>query len=316
MLAARAIRRENLDLVHSQARTYADDVATLGGGCHADYLARTLQKASPLRRAWEHNHPFHRITIVLEQAQYQNCSRIILNSQLAKNGLIRFFPWAEDKCRVIHNGVDADFFRPDEDARQSLRAELGVSDNAIVFLFVGSGFERKGLAEFLQALALTRQRRADVDSFGLVVGRGDIAHYRSLAQNAAIGERVFFHGPAGDTRPFYAASDVFVLPTRFDPYANTTNEALASGLPVITTTTNGACEVLTPAEGLVVPQAEAIESLAEALQVTLETDRRLAMSKAARQLALRHPWSETTRKTLEVYAEIKAFDKPSPIRQK
>ncbi|NIM05481.1 MAG: glycosyltransferase, partial [Armatimonadetes bacterium] len=119
-----------------------------------------------------------------------------------------------------------------------------------------------------------------------------------------IDQHIIFGGAAADTRPFYCASDVFVLPTKFDPFANTTNEALASGLPVITTHTNGASEILTPKEGYVVERSTDIEELSAAMRALLDKERCATMSANARQTALLHPWSQTANKTLEVYEEI------------
>ncbi len=304
VFAARATRRESLDLVHSQARTYADDVATLGGGCHADYLEHFVADMPPLRRAWERNHPFNRVTMALEKAQYRRCSRIILNSHFAQRGLVRYFPWAEAKCRVAHNSVDSEFFAPNTALRAELRGRLGISENTIVFLFVGSGFERKGVPEFMQALAIAKKQHLDSALLGLVVGKGDFPRYDALAKKMGIWEEMFFAGAASDPRPYYCAADVFVLPTKFDPFANTTNEALACGLPVITTRTNGGCEVVDEKVGYVVEQAGDVEGIAAAMGELLDKDRRMAMSAAARQNAILRPWSETTRKTLEVYQEI------------
>jgi UDP-glucose:(heptosyl)LPS alpha-1,3-glucosyltransferase len=181
---------------------------------------------------------------------------------------------------------------------------LQIEESATLFLFVGSGFARKGLAEFLQALALTRKAHPDSDMLGLVVGRGDISFYQALARDLGIGERLTFAGGAADTHPYYCAADVFVLPTRFDPFANTTNEALACGLPVITTRTNGAAEIVSPEEGFVVEQSSDVQEMAEAMGALLNQERRQEMSANARRKALQHPWKENVRKTLEVYEEI------------
>jgi UDP-glucose:(heptosyl)LPS alpha-1,3-glucosyltransferase len=303
-LAARATQREKLDIVHSQARTYADDVATLGGGCHADYLERVTADLSPRRQQWERNHPFNRVVLALEAAQYRNCTRLILNSHLAKAGLVRYFPGVEDKCRVIHNGIDADFFAPHAESRAQLRKELGVGEETVVFLFVGSGFERKGLAQFLQAFAQTHKASNNANMLALIVGNGDFPHYRALAEQLAITDKVHFAGETKDTRPFYCAGDVFVLPTKFDPFANTTNEALAAGLPVITTRSNGGSEVVSTDVGFVVESADAVDAMADAMQKLLNSSLRHDMAMAARQNALTRPWSQVTAKTLSVYDEI------------
>jgi UDP-glucose:(heptosyl)LPS alpha-1,3-glucosyltransferase len=303
--AADAVKKWPLDLIHSQARTYADDLATLGGGCHADYLDHLLADMPPSRQRWERWQLFNRVTLALERAQYRRCARLILNSNLAKEGLLRYYPEAANKCRVIHNGVDGDFFQPNAEMRQQWRDRLGLSE-AVVFLFVGSGFERKGLGEFIQALALTQQRHPQRALRGLVVGNGDIPAYQTLAERLGLGDKMLFVGAAADPRPYYCAGDVFVLPTRFDPYANTTNEALASGLPVITTRSNGASERVSPEVGYVINLTGDIETMAAAMGELLDDNRRRTLGRRAREIALQHPWSEVTRQTLAVYDEILA----------
>lgn len=304
VLAARATRRCDLDLVHSQARTYADDLATLGGGCHADYLDHFLADRPALRQAWERNHPFNRVTRALEKAQYRRCARIILNSNLARQGLVRYFPWAEEKCRVIYNGVDTEFFHPDMRWRREFRSQLQAAEDTVVFLFVGSGFARKGLAEFLRGLSLTQQRQPRTKIMALVVGNGDFPFYRARAKELGIEQQAVFTGAVADTRQFYCAADVFVLPTKFDPYANSTNEALASGLPVITTRTNGAHEILSPREGYVIERADDTEAMAAAMTTLLNEELRRELSQNARRLALLHPWPKTARKTIELYEQV------------
>jgi UDP-glucose:(heptosyl)LPS alpha-1,3-glucosyltransferase len=303
--AADAVKKVPLDIIHSQARTYADDLATLGGGCHADYLDHLLADMPPARQRRERRQLFNKVTLSLERAQYRRCARLILNSHLAKAGLLRHYPAAEAKCRVIHNGVDGDFFQPNEAMRQLWRTKLNLSEG-VVFGFVGSGFERKGLGEFLRALALAQKQNPGRRLLGLVVGNGDIPAYQAQAEALGIGAQVVFTGAATDTRPYYCAADVFVLPTRFDPYANTTNEALASGLPVITTRGNGASERVIPEVGYVIDHTGDIETMAAAMGELLDNGWRREMGRRAREVALQHPWSEVTRQTIAVYEEILA----------
>ncbi|MGH7395365.1 MAG: glycosyltransferase family 4 protein, partial [Candidatus Methylomirabilales bacterium] len=101
---------------------------------------------------------------------------------------------------------------------------------------------------------------------------------------------------------YYAAADVFVLPTRFDPFANATLEAMAAGLPVVTTRMNGVAEILTPgSDGYVLDDSPSAPALAKLLVELTDADLRRAMSQAARGTALRFPWRATAEATLETY---------------
>jgi UDP-glucose:(heptosyl)LPS alpha-1,3-glucosyltransferase len=99
-----------------------------------------------------------------------------------------------------------------------------------VVLFVGSGFERKGLAHLLRAMAL-----AGGKARLWVIGKGDKGPYLRLAEKLGLSSRVTFWGPHQDVRSFYAAADLFAFPTLYDPFPTAAMEALAAGLPVITT---------------------------------------------------------------------------------
>ena len=133
-------------------------------------------------------------------------------------------------------------------------------------LFVGSGFERKGLTYLLQAFgSLT-----DKASLLWVVGKGQIAFYQRLAERLGVAHRVKFWGPVAETAPFYQAATVLALPTLYDPCSNVVLEALACGLPAITTAANGAAEFITPGEnGAIIPEPDDIAGLREALAAFL-----------------------------------------------
>jgi UDP-glucose:(heptosyl)LPS alpha-1,3-glucosyltransferase len=120
-----------------------------------------------------------------------------------------------------------------------MRAALRIDDATPVFVLVGSGFERKGVAAAIDAL------RA-VDGAVLVVVGADkhAKRYEARAEELGIAQRVRFVGPAADPLPYLAMADAFVLPTLYDPFPNAALEAWAVGLPVITSDASGAAELV------------------------------------------------------------------------
>ena len=113
----------------------------------------------------------------------------------------------------------------------------------------------------------------------------------------------------------YAAADIFTLPTFFDPFANATLEAMAAGLPVITSRRNGAAEILRPGvDGLVVDRPEDVGGLAAALASLADPDRRAALGGKARETALRYPWDGPLERTLAVYRAVTRTETPSGNR--
>jgi len=144
-------------------------------------------------------------------------------------------------------------------------------------LHVGSGFERKGVSAFLEALA-----RAPAKPWGLVVGRDKhAARYAVLARRLGVDRRVRFLGGVSDVRPYHAAADAFVLATLYDPQPNALLEAMASGLPVVTTRTCGAAELLAEGVSGFVRDALDVDGLAGAME-RLDPGSARRMGEAAR----------------------------------
>lgn len=224
------------DLVQSHERIPGCHIFRAGDGVHATWLELS---GKPWRLS-----PWHRYTLAAEAAMFRHPSlkAVICNSHMVKDDIARRFPEAADKLHVIHNGIDLERFHPGLRSRyrQSLRAKVGAGETAKVVLFVGSGYGRKGAATLLEALARLHARDAEA----WIVGRDkNEARYRRLAERLGIAARVRFFGAQNDVRPFYGAADIFCLPTRYDPFPNAALEALACGLPVVTTTACGAAEL-------------------------------------------------------------------------
>jgi UDP-glucose:(heptosyl)LPS alpha-1,3-glucosyltransferase len=184
---------------------------------------------------------------------------------------------------VIYNGVDLARYHPDNRARYraQARAEVAAPADAWLALFAGSGFERKGLMTAVEALARLGDTRARL----LVLGKGDVRPYQAMAERLGVAARVTWLGPRPDIERWYAAADALVLPTRYEPFGNVHLEALASGLPVVTTTQAGGAEAVNPACGAVVEPRDPA-ALAAALERLRAMDRSdlTAASRAAAEL--------------------------------
>jgi UDP-glucose:(heptosyl)LPS alpha-1,3-glucosyltransferase len=147
----------------------------------------------------------------------------------------------------------------------------------MTYLFVGSGFERKGLPQLLAAMANVAQAHL------IVVGEDKRrAAMQVLCGRLGISERVHFVGGTSDVRPWYGAADCFVLPTLYDPFPNAVLEAMASGLPVITTNQCGAAEFVVPGVSGAVCEAGDESGLAIALKGLGSVAQAEAMGIAAR----------------------------------
>ena len=151
---------------------------------------------------------------------------MIANSRQVRDEIIRLYGVDPARLRVIYNGLDRQRFHPlDPGAAAALRQRLGAPENGAVVLFVGSGFERKGLTYLLQAFGSLRDKTSHL----WVVGKGHIPVYRRAAERLGVADRVKFWGPVTETAPFYQAATVLALPTLYDPCSNVVLEALACG---------------------------------------------------------------------------------------
>ena len=154
-------------------------------------------------------------------------------------------------------------FRFDPELREKAREDLKLKPDQIALLFAGSGWERKGLRFAVKAMALCRNRKMRL----LVAGHGNPCFYKS--------KRVKFLGEIHDLVPIYAAADIFILPTIYDPFSNACLEALASGLPVITTHANGFSEVIEDGvHGTIVDLANDLLGLRDAIRFWSDLSRR------------------------------------------
>jgi UDP-glucose:(heptosyl)LPS alpha-1,3-glucosyltransferase len=215
--------------------------------------------------------------------------RVVVNSALVRDHLLRFHPMLAGRITVVHNGAE-----PVAGGADGGHAGLRV-------LFAGHDFRRKGLAPAIEAVALAHRRRPDLDLRLVVAGRDNPAPFRRLAARRGVAERVDFRGADADLRGLYRESDVLILPTHFDPFANVTIEALAAGLPVLTTRANGGSEVLTDGvDGWVLRDGGDVARAAEVLLGLESAARRAEHRAAARATAARHTLDDKLRQVEEI----------------
>lgn len=244
---ARAVRKlikhRQFDLVQSHERIAGCDIYRAGDGVHREWLAQRARVLPAWRRALQAFNPYH---LYIKRAERQvfthpRLKAVICNSNMVKQEIKRWFGVADAKLHVIYNGVNLDKFHPRlAKYRTQVRMRNGIPEKASLFLFVGSGFQRKGIPVLLEALA-----QLPPSAHLLVVGRDkNLADYQRRARQLGIAGRVVFAGSQKDVKPFYGAADAVALPTLYDPFPNVVLEAMACGLPVVTSNKCGAAEFL------------------------------------------------------------------------
>lgn len=244
-----ALQDGEYDVIQSHERISCCDVYRAGDGVHASWLERRARARPLLNRILDCMNPYHRYVLRAERRLFASprLRAVICNSTMVRDEIRDRFGVDEARLHVIHNGVDLDHFHPSlrDRHRARMRRDLGLEDDAMVLLFVGSGFERKGLGVLIRAMALSADHR-----WRLIVVGSDRSEQRmrGLASRLKVENKITFAGAQDDVRPWYGCADVFVLPTLYDPFPNAALEALACGIPVVTTGASGASEAIVPGE--------------------------------------------------------------------
>jgi UDP-glucose:(heptosyl)LPS alpha-1,3-glucosyltransferase len=285
------------DVLMSLERLWDCEVYRAGDGVHRGWLARRRKFEMPLKRFVRGLNRKHRNILQLEKALFANrgAGRVIVNSQMVKSEIVDLYGYPAEKIDIVRNGVPLEQFRFDPELREKSRDELKVKPDEIALLFAGSGWERKGLRFAIAAMALCRNRKMRL----LVAGRGNQRSYKS--------KRVQFLGELADLTRIYSAADIFILPTIYDPFSNACLEALACGLPVITTRDNGFSEIIEDgAHGSIVDFANDIEGLRNAIQFWSEAARRAAARSTNMRRAARFDISANVARTLDILIQVAA----------
>jgi UDP-glucose:(heptosyl)LPS alpha-1,3-glucosyltransferase len=256
--------RDQCDVFMSLERIWRCDVYRAGDGVHRAWLQRRNELSSRWQKFFQPFNGKHREILRLEQSLLgeKNARRVIANSELVKREASEIYDYPAERIDLVYNGVPITEFRAKPEMRERMRAELELRASDIAVLFVGSGWERKGLRFAVEA----------IDSLGenfwlFVAGRGNQKQFRSA--------RTKFLASVPSLPALYAAADIFLLPTLYDPFSNACLEALAAGLPVVTTRANGFSEIVTAgSHGSILEQPSDIAAIRRALEIWSNQGRR------------------------------------------
>ncbi len=293
---AKVVRPGDFDVVFGLTQFFPLSVFRAGGGVHAHWMRLRYENA--LVRTFKYIFsPVHLVMAWLEKniTKPENHRLVIANSRLVREHLKKYFDLDDDRIKVVYNGVDHDVFSPGvKSHRAKVRKELGISSDRLVGLFVSNNWERKGLRTIVRALS------GDKDITIVVVGRGRKDKFAALIKECGLApEAVVFAGVTEDVHMFYGAADFYLLPTQYDPASNTCFEAMACELPVITTATNGACELIEDSvSGYILKDWKDHAGLKRYLDLLKDDDLRLAMGRSAAEGASALTWERMAAETV------------------
>jgi UDP-glucose:(heptosyl)LPS alpha-1,3-glucosyltransferase len=281
--------RTGCDIHFSLERVPGCDVYRAGDGVHAAWLARRDVFEPFWKKATRWLNRKHAAILKLESRVFDpaNTRLVIANSRMIRDEILSRFSFPPDRVRVVYNGIHPITDLP---LRDEARRRFGIDPDTFCALFLGTGWERKGLSTAIQAMGMLD------DATLLVAGRGPADLYPS--------SKARFLGPVSDIAALFAAADVLTLPTWYDPFSNACLEALAAGLPVITTHANGFSEILTPdIHGSIVPPGDPL-ALAEALEYWRDAARRAEARPECLKMAGAFSMERNAQETLEILVEL------------
>jgi len=222
--------------------------------------------------------------------------RVIAVSNLMRANIAEFYGRTSG-VDVVYHGTDTERFHPThrDRFRKAVRQSAGVPDGRLLALYVGD--LKKGGTAAVRAVARTPGTAL------LIVSGSDTADVKAVAAEAGVSDRVIFHPHSKRVETFFAAADVFIFPTVYDPFGLVITEAMASGLPVVTSRAAGAAELITPGlDGFVTDQPWDVDAIAAHLTALRDSPHlREQVGAAARRRVEPFTWDRTAEETLAVY---------------
>ena len=283
-------------IVFGMDRTRDQTHMRAGNGVHMAYLQQrhAVEGYSYCKRFLN---PLNQKILNIEKEAFESPRLKILftNSHMVKNEILAHYKVCPNKIEVIHNGVPWKSMEKDFHSWVEKKREISIhchlDPTLYHFLFIGNGYRRKGLTPLLKALSTFKGK-----PFHLSVIGKDRKMKTFIKQAKALGleNHVSFFGPSPTILPFLQIGDCLVIPSYYDPFANVTVEALAMGLFVVSSKTNGGHEILTKETGTTIENLSSLDSLKGSLEI-----------------AMNHP--KTWRRSNTIRSSVKHLDLPQQL---
>ncbi len=303
----RALRRQGaaFDVVHGYGKSVGMDVLQAGGGLHSRFLEYLRRSEGGGQAALT---PEDKIKLAIEKEQFPpgpDGPHYVALSRMVERHILETYDIPAERVHVIYLGVDTRRFSRDaaRRLREPSRARLGLASDETALIFMAHNFRLKGLKPLLEALAVLRGRGLRPSL--VVVGRGRQGEFRAMAERLGVGGQTRFAGAAARSEEFYAAGDLLVHPSFYDPCATVVFEALGCGLPVVTSVHNGSGEILAGTAAGEVVDPEDVEALAAAIERYLSPQTRAQASAAAFALGAQYTFERYYGEVMKVYDVIR-----------
>jgi len=310
----RVTRQYDFDIIHGVGRSLAMNVFNPHGGVERAYLRQDFSSITNrfyygYKLIKRYLFPEHYLKVWIQRRQYlsQRVKKIIAISRMVKGDITRYYGVPEGKIEVVFNCVDLNRFHPRnrEMYRRVKRADMEIDEHTVLLLFAGNNYRLKGLEPLLHALAFLKEWFPNEPFRLLIAGRGQIGRYQRMARALGVSDFTLFLGPVKEIEHYYAASDIYVHPTFYDPCSLTVLEALASGLPVVTSRFNGAADAITSNKGgQILDDPADVETLAKSIAFYFDEGRRNEARNIVRRWMEKYSPEHNLEETLRVYHEV------------
>ena len=306
--ATREIEKGHYDLTLGVGNTLKADVLQPRGGVHWAWFWRSLRAYDdPI--LWTIKFLGRILSLKqwvsgwIEDAPYRKkkLPKIIAISDMVKQDMMHWYKIPEDRIAVEYTRVDIERFHPrNRQYREEIRRRHGIGDECVI-LFVSNNYRMKGLGYLIRALA--KNKREGCPPFKLLVlGRDRQSPYLRLSKKLGVSGEMVFAGSTDEPERYYGAADLLVHPTFYDACSRTVLEAMASGLPVITTTSNGASGILTNGEeGFVIEDPRNIENFSERIALFWDEEKRKGASFRSRRCIEHYAFDKDNKTLKEVF---------------
>ena len=257
---------------------------------HGAWLQTSRRIRGPLARLKQRCNPFHTVVLALERLMFggRKYTKLLAHTEDVRSDLKSLYNVPAGDVDILPNGYAETEFNLAARAahREAVRKELGYSGTDRVVLFLANELERKGFGPLLRAVASLGDPNVHI----LAVGKRDPGAYKEEVERLGMSRRVHFTGPSGKVAPYYAASDVFALPTQYEAWGLVIVEAMACGLPVLTSRLAGAAVAIREGEtGRLLDDPRDPQEIAAALRPLL--DGRHASAEAISESVAAYHWS-------------------------
>ena len=286
--ARKEAEKEDFDVVMGTGKCLGVNVfQPHGGTVKASHRQNAILVRNPLhiflKKLSNSISPKHIVAKWIEKQQYSNPKTVFVAiSQMVRSHMKEFYNVPESNIELVYNGIDTSKFSPvTDDERVQAKQQLNLPVDKTVYSVVAHNFKLKGIKEIIESAVLVK--KADDNFLIVVAGYGKQKNFIKQAEAAGVLENIKFLGAVKNPELVYKASDVYVQPTWYDPCSLVVLEALASGIPVITSKFNGAGEFIDNGkEGYIISRPDAKEELSTAMINLFDKNLREEQGKAAR----------------------------------